>query len=86
MMSGDLELLRRRFFPTEEDKDRNGKLLGLDRVQIQPCPHGHREGINQWTGRCVTCERLEELEKVKEQTMADRLAYLELCKKNLGAY
>lgn len=72
-----METLRRRFFPTIDDIDPNYKYFGLDKVGTHPksaiTPTDHR---NQWTGRSVEAEHLEELEKRKAERKKEVDDYL----------
>jgi hypothetical protein len=68
-----MEYLRKRFFPTADDLDPNRKLLGLDKVRLQY--PDHPEFCNQWTGRDILSEQIEE----KEKWLAERRAPAEKC-------
>jgi hypothetical protein len=70
-----MDALRKRFAPTADDLDPNRRLLGLDKVRIQ-YPE-HPEYCNQWTGRDILSEQIEE----KEKWLAERRAPPQGCPK-----
>jgi len=71
-----MEHLRARYFPTEADINPNKKLLGVYSTHnppARPCPLGHTafndvawgnpHGVDQWSGKCLECQIIEEKEK-----------------------